>query len=305
MGSARAFQILLKMKQAYCPDVVFIMETKINRILMESLRIKLGYSCKLVVESAGKRGGLGLFWSDSVDIQLLSFSSFHIDVQVVSCQGSPWRFTGFYGHPEVNRRHHGWMLLRRLHGMSNLPWLCAGDFNEILVQSEKLGGVLRPQWQMTGFRDALDDCDLQDIGFDGPCFTWCNRRAGSEMIQERLDRCVSNFQWSNLFPNAKVSHLEFWKSDHRPLLLELDGSLFSVGGRVLSRRRRFFFEACWIEHKECEEIVRNSWSSSSSVSSLRAVMTDSRKCAEALGRWNARNRKELSNNIRVLQEKLR
>jgi hypothetical protein len=65
---------------------------------------------------------------------------------------------------------------------------------------------------MQGFRDALDDCELQDIGFVGPNFTWCNKREGSAMVQERLDRVVCNFQWVNLFPRAKVSHLEYWKS---------------------------------------------------------------------------------------------
>jgi hypothetical protein len=131
LGSARAFQILLKMKQAYCPEVLFIMETKINHIQMERLRIKLGFSCKLAVDSVGTSGGLGLLWSDSVDIRLLSFSSFHIDVQVIPHRGSPWRFTGFYGHPEVSQRHHGWLLLRRLHRMS----FCLGFVQAISMKS--------------------------------------------------------------------------------------------------------------------------------------------------------------------------
>ncbi|KAK2653118.1 hypothetical protein Ddye_012974 [Dipteronia dyeriana] len=56
---------------------------------------------------------------------------------------------------------------------------------------------------METFRVALDDCELQDIGFSGQSFTWCNKREGVAMIHERLDRCVCNFQWKNLFVDAK------------------------------------------------------------------------------------------------------
>lgn len=62
--------------------------------------------------------------------------------------------------------------------MSSLPWVCAGDFNEILDASEKLGGSLRNQSLIDNFRLALDDCRLQDLGYLGLAFTWCNKREG-------------------------------------------------------------------------------------------------------------------------------
>ena len=89
----------------------------------------------------GSEGGLCLLWSDKVDIFLLSFSFFHTDVRVFFSGSNDWRFTGFYGNPEVDQRCHAWSLLRRLHGMAQLPWLCIGDFNEILCDEEKLSGV--------------------------------------------------------------------------------------------------------------------------------------------------------------------
>ncbi|KAK2648963.1 hypothetical protein Ddye_016452 [Dipteronia dyeriana] len=169
MGSSRAFQVLLKLKQAYNPDVLFLMETKVNHSQMERIRVKLGFSSNLVVDCVGTKGVLSLMWSDDTNIRLLSYSSFHMDVQIDSQRGFLWRFTGFYGHPEVSQRQHGWILLRRLHGMSNLLWMCVGDFNEILEDLEKLGGRLKSLCQMTNFRDVLDYCGLQDLGFSGPC----------------------------------------------------------------------------------------------------------------------------------------
>ncbi|KAK3231578.1 hypothetical protein Dsin_003459 [Dipteronia sinensis] len=73
--------------------------------------------------------------------------------------------TGFYRHSDSSQRHHGWTLFRRLSRLSELPWVFTDDFNDILDDSEKLGGSQRPRHLMENFRAALDDCDLQDIGW--------------------------------------------------------------------------------------------------------------------------------------------
>ena len=39
--------------------------------------------------------------------------------------------------------------------MCHLPWLCFGDFNEIVSVEEKLGGALRLQKQMDDFREVI------------------------------------------------------------------------------------------------------------------------------------------------------
>lgn len=111
----------------------------------------------------------------------------------------------------------------------HLPWVCAGDFNEILYAHEKAGMAVRSQRQMDGFRQVLSTCDLADLGFEGPAFTWCNGRTGGTMIRERLDRCVANGSWLASFPMARVYHLGGTSSDHLPILLDLEGGNASVG----------------------------------------------------------------------------
>ena len=51
-------------------------------------------------------------------------------------------------------------------------WLCLGDFNEVLVSSEKLGGNLRQNSFMQTFQHTLETCELSDLGFNGPKYTW-------------------------------------------------------------------------------------------------------------------------------------
>ena len=49
----------------------------------------------------------------------------------------------------------------------NLPWLCSRDFNELVWNSEKLGGSSRSQAQMQLFKDVIDECGFMDLGYIG------------------------------------------------------------------------------------------------------------------------------------------
>ena len=112
-------------------------------------------------------------------------------------------------------------MLRMLNSKPHLPWVCIGDFNEILFSEEKRGGRVRPHCQMQAFRDVLDVCGFMDLGFTGPEFTWQGVRHG-QVIWERLDRGVANYDWMAKFPTAAIRHLHCISSDHRPLLLMLN-----------------------------------------------------------------------------------
>ncbi|KAK3189424.1 hypothetical protein Dsin_028985 [Dipteronia sinensis] len=102
---------------------MFLMETKCDNVKMENWRIKLGYCGKLVVNSIGISGGLCMFWGSNIDVVLLTYSQENIDVSIKELGRKAWRFTGFYSHPDRSQRKHSWNLLRRLAGISRLPWV--------------------------------------------------------------------------------------------------------------------------------------------------------------------------------------
>ena len=60
----------------------------------------------------------------------------------------------------------------------DLPWLCAGDFNEVLEAHEQIGGRVRPERQMDGLREVMDVCGFTDLGYIGLPYTWDNRQHG-------------------------------------------------------------------------------------------------------------------------------
>jgi hypothetical protein len=70
--------------------------------------------------------------------------------------------------------------------------MCAGDFNEVLSRDEHMSRVERGEQQMKLFRDCLEDCNLLDLGFIGPKFTWTNKKSGDKNVKVRLDRAVAN-----------------------------------------------------------------------------------------------------------------
>lgn len=175
-----------------------------------------------MVPTGGRGGGLALLWKKGVAVWVDSFSSYYIDSIIDGDSECAWHLTGFYGEPEASRRSEGWnMFLRMLSLKPKLLWCYFGDFNELLEVQDKKGGIPRAHNLMESFREVLDVCGFVDLGYSGSDFTWKGRRRG-EMIWERLDRGVANYQWWTKFPTRRVGHLNYFTLDHRPILLSLD-----------------------------------------------------------------------------------
>lgn len=114
-------------------------------------------------------------------------------------------------------------MLKNLNLSSSLPWLCAGNFNEIAKSHEKMGRRARPENQMKEFRETLDECSFADLGYVGSMFTSNKHLTGGITVWERLDRAVANPEWLSLFPGSSVRHLESILSDHKPIIIHPDG----------------------------------------------------------------------------------
>ena len=100
----------------------------------------MGFGNNFTVPSLGSSGGLALLWNDEAAVMIQNFSQSHIDADVDTATTKAWRLTRFYGQPDHNHRRESWALLKHLSRLDNKPWLCMGDFNEILAFHEKTGG---------------------------------------------------------------------------------------------------------------------------------------------------------------------
>ena len=236
LGNPEAVRELGNFAKREAPALLFVMETKIRAKRVEDLRARLGFAGCFAIDSEGLSGGLGLFWSSDVIVDVKNKSSDHIDcvVQKVDLSSPPWRFTGFYGAPRAENRHHSWRFLRTLHGIQHDAWLVLGDFNETLYGSEHFSRSARPEWQMRAFREAVEDCGLQDLGWSGVPFTWDNRQTGEANVKARLDRALANYDFMQRFEYSRVRHVSFVESDHCFVMVEISETLESNQRRGLN-----------------------------------------------------------------------
>lgn len=66
-----------------------------------------------------------------------------------------------------------WDKLRELAvRMDGIPWLVRGDFNIFLSEEERQGSSIKREREMVEFSDAINVCQLLDLGVDGERFTW-------------------------------------------------------------------------------------------------------------------------------------
>lgn len=165
-----------------------------------------------------------------------------------------------------------WNNLATVANTHNLPWIIASDFNELLSNDEKLGGRPISLYRANLFKDCLDTCNMVDLGFQGPRYTWTNKHGLSSFIQERLDRFFANPGWCVLYLEARVTHLPRCSSDHYPVLLELEPQ------SSLRLNRPFKFQSFWLSDNSLPNVARNAWSNNSnlydSISSFSRSVTE-------------------------------
>jgi exonuclease III len=259
LGNDPAVRGLLNFKRKVNPDVLFLAETKLREREIEKFRWLLEMPHMCLKNPEGRSRGVAMLWKRSVQVSLRSFGRRHIDVDIRREDGTMWRMTGVYGESHGDRKPETWRLLRTLkqQHQDGRPWLCLGDFNEILSNSEKAGGLARPQVCMDNFRNALQTCELVDLGFEGDLYTWRNHsRDAEKYICERLDRATASIEWYAMFSNFKVVHCEPYHSDHRPVIVYLDDGALPIGRYV---KGPFRFEARWLQEEGCDEIIEKAW----------------------------------------------
>lgn len=126
-----------------------------------------------------------------------------------------------------------------------------GDLNEVIDDSEKLGGraVWRKHLYLKNF--FLDSGGI-DLRHSGKLFTWDNGQGGMVSIRERLDRGVADHAWMLQFPKASVEHFTSECSDHCPILL-------NTWGQESGRRRPFRFLEAWASDPSSHGVVEKAW----------------------------------------------
>lgn len=97
----------------------------------------------------------------------------------------------------------------------NLGWW--GDFNVILMEEEKQGGLQFIIVEAQEFATCVSICALRELKYKGSSFTWWNGRVGEDCIFKRLDRVMVNQEFLQMLPTSEVHHLIRQGYDHATL----------------------------------------------------------------------------------------
>ena len=245
---------------------------------MQFVAKKIGFQNFIAIGPKGRAGGICLFWENDLEVDILEYNSNMIAIRIKECNVW-WSLVGFYGPPYMAKRLKAWINLRALLETIQGPWLCCGDFNVMMDDFEKEGGVCGSSSIPSYLKDIMFDLGAVDLGFAGNKFTWSNRRWGRNSIRERLDRGIANIEWRLAFPKANVIHLSAVNSDHCPLLIDTNPQdSFSP--------RPFRFEAVWAKDPRCYEVINQAWKKQFVGSVGFRLFQKQRVTAEALKHWN-------------------
>ncbi|KAG2320946.1 hypothetical protein Bca52824_014159 [Brassica carinata] len=232
------------------PAILFLMETKNQDDAIFPLFQNSDLSNHFTVPPIGLAGGLSLSWRDDIQVEILYSSANIIDTRIFALGSSS--FVSFiYGAPNPADRPNFWNKLTELGADREDAWLLTGDFNDLLDNSEKVGGPARWEGSFLSFRNFVSQMGLWDLQHSGNHLSWRGTRY-NHFIQSRLDRAMANCSWFERFPAGRSEYLRFEGSDHRPIVVHFD---------VTTKKKKglFRFDRRLKDKPEIRQIVPDRW----------------------------------------------
>ena len=155
-----------------------------------------------------------------------------------------------------------------------------------------------PQFsQVDAFREALESCQLQDLGYKG--YTWNNMRPGEANSKIRLDRAMANKDWTGKFQMSRVTHLSAHASDYLPIMLHVQSFV------PQKRERGFEFKDSWFLMEDFEDIVKEAWGSEVDVAQgLASTIKKIQVCGAELMKWGLARTTPDEEAIKQIQKRL-
>lgn len=261
------------------PDILFLCETLNMCNIVRVFSCPLGFNNLITQPPLGRSGGLALMWSSNVSVSKVYQDERMIDV-FIKYNGVGFYFSGVYGLPVQSLRHVFWERLERIGAVRDCAWMLAGDFNEIVSNSEKIGGARREEWSFRDFRNMIASCDLMDLKSKGNRFSWVGERY-NHTVRCCLDRVMVNTEWAATFPNAEAEFMDFNGSAHKPILT-------CINPTTEGTHKPFRFDKRLLHIPEFEKIVAEGWNSCKN-SSRYSISDQIRNCRKAMckGKYRA------------------
>lgn len=167
--------------------------------------------------------------------------------------------------------------------------------NDIRNPEEKTGGRIRSVVSCKGFREFIEQMNMEELEFKGRQWTWANNWQNEGYIEARLDRFFGASLWPRENENAIVHHVERQSSDHCMLVVDTDPA-------QERKKRRFYFDKRWLNKPGIEEVIRKAWGVDCIGSSMFQVAQKIKRCRMDLIQWNKTLSSNSATRIQQLKE---
>ncbi|XP_070035101.1 uncharacterized protein [Nicotiana tomentosiformis] len=239
--------INMNRKHNFC--VVALMEPFQKKGLIDRYRRRLN----METAYANINGQIWLFFDALVEWELVEDTEQHVTVRVFHHDlGQHMMITFVYAKCLAIERLEFLDHLYYLASVMELPWLVGGDFNMVLHEDEKIGGLTLYPPEYEDFAFCVNSCGLFEQGYKGSPFTWWNGRSKAECLFKRLDRIFVNLPFQNMLPTIEVEHLIRTGSDHATLLM-------TCGVQTTNFVKPFRFLNFGTKHATFMDVVRQNW----------------------------------------------
>ncbi|XP_048604770.1 uncharacterized protein LOC125582228 [Brassica napus] len=204
-----------------------------------------------------RKGRIWVLWSPQMRVTPVFKSDQMITVSVLA-EGETEEFlcSFVYAENTIERRKELWDDIKAHQNspmFRNKEWIIMGDFNDILEEDEhsnhQVAGLSTPG--MRDFEEVIQYCSLTDMGYQGPKFTWCNKREEG-IICKKLDRILVNETWLNQRTQAYGVFEAGGCSDH------LRGR-FHLKPEATGKQKPFKFTNALAEMPELLAVVKDYW----------------------------------------------
>jgi hypothetical protein len=198
-------------------------------------------------------------WSDEVEVSVFDHSHHYIFALCINKSSQQqYGLICVYGDPHHRSTNVIWdhILQFVTNNNNNIPMFCMGDLNEIMHVHEKMDPSYANINRISAFCVYVKQCGFIDLGYNGPAYTWTNKRFASVPTYERLDRCLGNAELCLAFPTTTIYYLLMMYIDHASILVVLNSKRQCI-------RKPFRFENWWLQDQDYQDLAKQSWQRSS------------------------------------------
>ncbi|PWA88711.1 hypothetical protein CTI12_AA117210 [Artemisia annua] len=233
-------------------NFIGIQESKTDKVDLRLIHSMWGSTtCDFATKkSNGNSGGIIAIWNDSLFKKLKTidgedgFLAIHgewVNLNI-TC-----RMIVVYAPQDINSKCLLWKKIHDVTRNFNGMYIVLGDFNEVRFDYERLGTKFCVRGAKL-FNEFIENTKLIDLPMGGRLFTRMNKH-GTKL--SKLDRILVSQHFTSLWPNATLTALPRYLSDHCPLLLKAHSIDYGP--------TPFKFFNSWLLNDEFSNVVSLGW----------------------------------------------